>query len=91
MVNGQTGRGEETRTPDLLLPKQVRYQLRYSPASHDATGPGRAQPMVSARNLGPVASDSVDGADHHDRARRMLQHGTADRTEQQRSEPAVTA
>jgi len=47
--------------------------------------------MVSARNLGPVASDSVDGADHHDRARRMLQHGTADRTEQQRSEPAVTA
>ena len=25
------GRGEETRTPGLLLPKQVRYQLRYSP------------------------------------------------------------
>ena len=30
--SGQTGRGEETRTPGLLLPKQVRYQLRYSPA-----------------------------------------------------------
>ena len=24
------GRGEETRTPDILLPKQARYQLRYT-------------------------------------------------------------
>ena len=29
----EIGRGEETRTPGLLLPKQVRYQLRYSPRS----------------------------------------------------------
>ena len=25
------GRSEETRTPDILLPKQARYQLRYTP------------------------------------------------------------
>jgi hypothetical protein len=29
------GRGGGTRTPDLLLPKQVRYLLRYSPAELD--------------------------------------------------------
>ena len=25
------GRSEEARTPDILLPKQARYQLRYTP------------------------------------------------------------
>ena len=25
------GRSEETRTPGILLPKQARYQLRYTP------------------------------------------------------------
>ena len=29
-VQAQPGRGEETRTPDILLPKQARYQLRYT-------------------------------------------------------------
>jgi hypothetical protein len=28
-----SGRGGGTRTPGLLLPKQVRYQLRYSPVA----------------------------------------------------------
>ena len=28
---GFLGRERGTRTPDLLLPKQVRYQLRYFP------------------------------------------------------------
>ena len=29
-IQAQPGRGEETRTPDILLPKQARYQLRYT-------------------------------------------------------------
>ena len=30
------GRGTETRTRDLLLPKQARYQLRYAPSERKA-------------------------------------------------------
>ena len=30
------GRGEETRTPDPMVPNHVRYQLRYTPFIHDA-------------------------------------------------------
>ena len=30
-LHGTVGRSEETRTPDILLPKQARYQLRYTP------------------------------------------------------------
>ena len=30
------GRGEETRTPDPMVPNHVRYQLRYTPLTHDA-------------------------------------------------------
>ena len=29
------GRSEETRTPGILLPKQARYQLRYTPIHND--------------------------------------------------------
>ena len=29
--NGFRGRSEETRTPDILVPNQTRYQLRYTP------------------------------------------------------------
>ena len=34
--HGVSGRSEGIRTPDILLPKQARYQLRYTPAGLSA-------------------------------------------------------
>ena len=31
VMNTRYGRSEVTRTPGILLPKQARYQLRYTP------------------------------------------------------------
>ena len=56
---GQTSRGEETRTPGLLLPKQVRYQLRYSPALLDATGPTRLRRVGSDAANSPWAGGEL--------------------------------
>ena len=48
---GKPGRGREIRTPDILLPKQARYQTALYPAAQeprdDTGGPGERQTAVS--------------------------------------------
>ena len=44
VTSGQVRRDGETRTPDPLLPKQVRYQLRHIPDPGNAIGRGRRRP-----------------------------------------------
>ena len=46
---GQSGRGREIRTPDTLLPKQVRYQTAPYPGSIKTTGGQR--PAEGARMI----------------------------------------
>ena len=48
-------RGTETRTRDLLLPKQARYQLRYTPFPHQARCPERVGRRVSKNKVANIA------------------------------------